>query len=101
MPRLIAVFESCEQVASPDGISHAVGLMYTCGMYNFSGTWPRHCQNTFSNIAAGEFAFLVGLPAKSGVSGDLLLVVPGVMGIAVWSPRLEDSNYRYQDNNPL
>ena len=32
---------------------------------------------------------MVGLPAKSGVSGDLMLVIPGVMGIAIWSPRLD------------
>ena len=31
----------------------------------------------------------MGLPAKSGVSGDFLLVIPGVMGIALWSPRID------------
>ena len=31
----------------------------------------------------------VGLPAKSGVSGALVLVVPGVMGIGLWSPALD------------
>ena len=31
----------------------------------------------------------VGLPAKSGVSGALVLVVPGVMGVGVWSPPLD------------
>lgn len=39
-------------------------------------------------ICVGEFAFSTGFPAKSGVAGALLIVIPNVMGICTWSPKL-------------
>lgn len=47
-------------------------LMQTCGFYD----------------EAGEFAFRVGLPGKSGVGGGIVAVLPGSYSLAVWSPRL-------------
>ena len=38
---------------------------------------------------AGDFAFRVGLPGKSGVGGGILAIVPGKASIAVWSPGLD------------
>lgn len=58
------------------GLAHYAeinALMATSGMY----------QN------AGEFAWRVGLPAKSGVGGGIVAIVPHEMAIAVWSPELD------------
>lgn len=62
-----------EQAVDPEHIRDILSVMYTCGMYNFAGEW----------------AFRVGIPAKSGVSGGILAVVPNQAGIAVFSPLLD------------
>ena len=54
-------------------IRDVLSVMFTCGMYDFAGEW----------------AYEVGLPAKSSVSGGILCVVPGKGGLAVFSPGLD------------
>jgi glutaminase len=63
-----------ERVLQPDTVKNCLSLMYSCGMYDFSG----------------EFAFVIGLPAKSGVGGGLMVVVPNLLGICIYSPRLDE-----------
>ncbi|MTH46064.1 glutaminase B [Intestinirhabdus alba] len=62
-----------EPVVTPRQARQINALMATSGMY----------QN------AGEFAWRVGLPAKSGVGGGIIAIVPQEMAIAVWSPELD------------
>ncbi len=61
------------QALSADYAKDLLSVMYTCGMYN----------------RAGEWAYRVGIPAKSGVSGGIIAVVPGVAGIATFSPLID------------
>lgn len=62
-----------EKVLEPETVRNCLSLMYSCGMYDYSG----------------EFAFTIGLPAKSGVAGAIMIVIPGIMGVCVWSPNLD------------
>ena len=55
-------------------IRDVLTVMHTCGMYNYAGEW----------------AYTVGLPAKSGVSGGIIAVVPGQFGICVYSPPVDE-----------
>jgi glutaminase len=66
---------SGEQILSAPLARRIGALMITCGTYD----------------AAGEFAFDVGLPCKSGVAGAIMALVPHRMGIAVWSPPLDEA----------
>ncbi|RZF24266.1 glutaminase [Paraburkholderia sp. UYCP14C] len=64
-----------ERILDASSTKRLSALMLTCGTYD----------------AAGDFVYRVGLPAKSGVGGGIVAVLPGEMAVCVWSPRL-DSN---------
>ncbi|MBC7780491.1 MAG: glutaminase [Proteobacteria bacterium] len=61
------------RVLSEQQVRRINALMLTCGTYD----------------AAGEFAFSIGLPCKSGVGGGIIAVVPDRLTLCVWSPALD------------
>ena len=62
-----------EQIVPPAVARDMMTVALTCGMYDYAGEW----------------AFTVGIPAKSGVGGGILGMIPGAGGVAVFSPRLD------------
>ena len=61
------------KIFSPNTVQNCLSVMNSCGMYDWSG----------------QFSVKVGLPAKSGVAGAVMTVVPGIMGWATYSPPLD------------
>jgi len=64
-----------KRAASADDVQAVLSIMATCGMYDYAGSW----------------LYEVGLPAKSGVSGGIIAVLPGRFGVAIYSPRLDEN----------
>ena len=62
-----------ERAVRPELVENILSVMATCGMYNYAGEW----------------VYRVGMPAKSGVAGGILAVLPGQLGIGVFSPPLD------------
>ena len=55
-------------------VANVLSVMSSCGMYDYSGAW----------------IYEIGMPAKSGVGGGIVAVLPGQFGLAVFSPRLDE-----------
>lgn len=61
------------QILTPEITVRVLALMGSCGMYDFAGQW----------------LYDVGIPAKSGVAGGVIAVMPGRLGFAIYSPPLD------------
>src|SRR5206468_11612659 len=64
-----------EQIIREEDVPYILSTMAMAGLYDGSGSWAWH----------------VGLPAKSGVGGGILAVVPGKGAIAVFAPPLNEA----------
>lgn len=63
-----------ERAIAAKNVRDVLSVMTSCGMYDYAGEWELR----------------VGLPAKSGVGGGIMAVLPGQLGIGVFSPRLDE-----------
>lgn len=99
-----------ERVFRAETVRNVLSLMSSSGMYDYSGRFQVriHLQDTFlsptrltgsavhslilsvnNELTVPQSQWQIGVPAKSGVSGALLIVVPNVFGIATFAPRLD------------
>ena len=62
-----------ECALADEHVERVLSVMATCGMYDYAGSW----------------LYEVGMPAKSGVSGGIIAVVPGRFGIGIFSPMVD------------
>jgi glutaminase len=62
-----------ERALRAEYVKDVLSVMLSCGMYDRSGEW----------------SYRIGLPAKSGVSGGIVAVVPGQLGIGIYSPLVD------------
>jgi glutaminase len=65
---------TCERVLKAETVKNCLSIMNCCGMSDYSG----------------EFAYNIGLPSKSGIQGATMIVIPGKMGVCVYSPLLDN-----------
>lgn len=77
--------KTAKEIFEKENNRKIVSLMFSCGMYDTAGTW----------------AFTVGIPSKSGVSGALLSVVPNKIGIACYSPLIDDHGHSIRSLNAI
>ncbi|HEY9193647.1 MAG TPA: glutaminase A [Methyloversatilis sp.] len=63
-----------ERALPAEHVERVLSVMATCGMYDYAGSW----------------LYEIGIPAKSGVGGGIIAVLPGRFGIAIFSPRLDE-----------
>lgn len=73
-------FNTGKTIVTPNQAKRINAIMQTCGFYD----------------EAGEFAYKVGLPGKSGVGGGMVAILPGSYAIAVWSPKLNKQGNSYR-----
>ena len=69
-----------KQIFTPETVKKILSIMSSCGMYDYSGEWN----------------YQIGIPAKSGVSGLIYTVIPGIGGIATYSPKLDKIGNSYR-----
>lgn len=62
-----------ERAISEEYVKDLLSVMHTCGMYDYAGEW----------------AYRIGIPAKSGVGGGIVAVIPGEAGFGTFSPKLD------------